>query len=567
MAVTSAYRSPTKEKRLLREIRFRGNSDASLRPAFPRLAVQGSSRCSEISQDVPLHGSGRTHAMITASNRLTTMHCPARVRSHFAVMLAPARAVSSNAERDYQVAMPTLIDSGRLARPSVPFLVLLSLLCVVWLAGGASRADALGQSLVRGVAWLGIAVAALGGVRPKVGESRPVFVLLTLSILLASAHCIPLPPGLWQALPGRDLFGEAASMIGASQPWRPLAIVPSGALNALSSLVVPAAVYLLVTSLPAKERPSLPGILLAMIAAATLVGLLQFSGAGFNNLFVNDKPGDVSGTFANRNHFALFLSFGCVLAPVWAFHEGRIPHWRAPVALGLVLLFALTILASGSRTGAAVGAIGICVGIWIVRLGIKRALARYPAWLFPAVLVAIVVIIAIFVLISLASDRAVSITRALEIDAAQDMRARALPTIVEMIRIYFPAGSGLGGFDNLFRLHEPFDLLALTYNNHAHNDFLEIALDAGAPGVLLLLGGILWWAWASIGAWRGGASPRYAVPKLGSAMLLLAMFASIFDYPARTPLIMTALVLAAVWLCSPVPERSGSALPGSGKPL
>ncbi len=71
-----------------------------------------------------------------------------------------------------------------------------------------------------------------------------------------------------------------------------------------------------------------------------------------------------------------------------------------------------------------------------------------------------------------------------------------------MIRTYFPVGSGLGGFDPLFRMHEPFELLKPTYFNHAHNDWLEIALDAGGAGIALLFGSILWWGMASARAWR-----------------------------------------------------------------
>ncbi len=392
-------------------------------------------------------------------------------------------------------------------------------------------------------------------------------IFLLAAVALALAQLAPLPPDVWQALPGRAILTEAAAAGGEAQPWRPWSIVPGATANAAASLAVPFAVLVLVASLKERERLWLPGIVLGLIAASTLVGLLQFSGIGFNNLFVNDKPGQVSGTFANRNHFALFLAFGCMLAPVWAFLEGRQPNWRGPVAFGLVLMFALTILASGSRVGLAVGVLALGIGLILVRQGIRNALSRYPRWVFPALLAGIVGVIAIFVLISVAADRAVSIERALALDTGEDLRARALPTVLEMVRIYFPMGSGMGGFDPIFRIHEPFDLLALTYFNHAHNDFLEVALDAGLPGILLVLAALLWWAWASVRAWRAGSSVRYAVPKLGSAMLLLVIIASIFDYPARTPLIMAMIVVAGVWLSDRVEERPGSALPKSGQPL
>jgi O-antigen ligase len=363
------------------------------------------------------------------------------------------------------------------------------------------------------------------------------------------------------------LFAQAAELTGQAQPWRPLSIVPDGTLNAASSLIVPCVVLVLALGLRERERAWLPGLILFMVAASTFVGLLQFSGAGFNNPLINDLAGQVSGAFANRNHFALFTALGCVVAPVWAFLEGRQPKWRGPVALGLVLLFALTILASGSRAGLLLLGIALALGLIMVRQGIRKALGRYPRWLFPALIAAIIGVILIFVLISIAADRAVSIDRVLGNDIGQNLRQRALPTLFEMIRLYFPAGTGFGGFDPVFRIHEPFDFLMVTYFNHAHNDFIEIVLEGGLLASLLLIAALLWWTWASIGAWRAGSSTRFAVPKLGSAMLLLVVVASIFDYPARTPLIMAMIVVAGMWLNDGLGERSGSTLPKPGQPL
>ncbi|MCY1164797.1 hypothetical protein D9M73_46870 [compost metagenome] len=69
-------------------------------------------------------------------------------------------------------------------------------------------------------------------------------------------------------------------------------------------------------------------MVLGMVTAAAMLGLLQFSGSGFDNLFINDSPGQVSGNLANRNHFALLLSLGCVITPVWAFSGRNDFGWR-----------------------------------------------------------------------------------------------------------------------------------------------------------------------------------------------------------------------------------------------
>ena len=462
-------------------------------------------------------------------------------------------------------AMPTRFSRPRPA-PSLAFVLLLALLGVLWLAGGASRADVLGQVVVRGGAWAALAAAILFGGRPTFAGMKPVLAILLAALALALVQLAPLPPGVWAALPGREPLVEAAAASGQAQPWRPWSIVPAATLNAASSLIVPLTVLVLVAGLRSNERAWLPGVLLGFISASAVLGLVQFSGSNFNNPLINDIR-QVSGIFANRNHFALSLALGCMLAPVWAFLEGRRPHWRGPAALGLVVLFALTILASGSRAGLLLGILALGLGLALAREGMRRALRRSPRWALPALIAGIVGAIAIFVLLSVAADRAVSIERALAIDTRQDLRTRALPTVLAMIRTYFPFGSGLGGFDPIYRIHEPFALLRLTYFNHAHNDFLELALDAGLFGILLLLAGLLWWAWASARAWRAGADARHALPKLGSAMLLLVMIASVFDYPARTPMIMAMIVVAGVWLSDRIGEHRGSALPKSGQPL
>lgn len=430
-------------------------------------------------------------------------------------------------------------------------MLLLLLLAAVWIAGGASRASTYGQVVVRAAAWAALIAGVLLAKRPTLRDARPVAWLLGASILLAALQLVPLPPSIWQELPGRAMFSDAATLSGQDQPWRPWTIVPSATMNALFSLIVPLTILLLATGIRSTERALLPGVMLTLIAASAFVGLVQFSGIGFTNPLVNDTPGQVSGTFANRNHFALFVAFGCALVPVWPFLGSRRPSWRGAVALGLLPLFILTILASGSRAGMIVGLIGIIGGLIIVWQPLRKELRHYPRWVLPIVTLSIIVAMALLVTVSVAAGRAVSVSRMLTVESSQDMRERGLPTVIEMIQTYFPLGTGLGSFDPMFRIHEPFHLLKLTYFNHVHNDYLEVVLDGGVLGLFLLGAAIAWWVWASVRVWR---NPN-VLPKLGSTLLLLVLIASLFDYPARTPLVMASIVIAALWL------SGGAALP------
>jgi len=218
--------------------------------------------------------------------------------------------------------------SGTSVSISGSVITLAALLGVLWLAGGASRPDALGQVLVRTAAWLVLTGALLMMKRPSIHDVRPVAALLLAVLGLVLLQLVPLPPGVWQSLPGRAIFERAAVLAGESQPWRPLAIVPEAAYNAAASLVVPFAILVLIIGLDEREVTWLPGMLLTFIAVATLPGLAQFAGAAFNNPLINDTPGQVSGIFANRNHYALLLALGCLVAPVWAFGNGSGAIWR-----------------------------------------------------------------------------------------------------------------------------------------------------------------------------------------------------------------------------------------------
>lgn len=440
---------------------------------------------------------------------------------------------------------------------------LCGLLVVVEVAGGASRGDASGQAIVRAAAWAALIGGLLFGTRPDLRGGRAVALLLGAAIALPLVQLIPLPPAMWTALPGRDLITHTALGAGESQPWRPWAIAPGATANAASSLIVPAAILWLMLSLGVEERRRLPGFLLCLVLASTLIGLVQVSSFSFDNPLINESPHTVSGTFANRNHFALLMALGCPLASVWVFGAREVRPWRHVAGLASMALFLVAILVSGSRAGLLLGSLGLGMALLLSGAAVKKALGRSPRWLFPALVAGVLAIVLGLVLLSIAADRAVSINRLFENDPGQDMRSRGLPTVLSMIADYFPFGSGLGGFDPIFRIHEPFELLKPTYFNHAHNDFLEIVIDAGLPGLALLLAALCWWGWASVRAWRAGSGPDAMLARLGSAMLLLVMLASVFDYPARTPAVMALVAIAGIWLNGGSGVRRASALPAA----
>lgn len=452
---------------------------------------------------------------------------------------------------------------SRITRPSANFILLCVLLGLLCVAGGASREEVIGQLVVRSAAWLTLITVALLGDTPHIGRAPVPTWLLLATIGLALVQIVPLPPALWQALPGRSMLAEAATASGQSQPWRPLAIVPGAALNALGSLVVPAATLVLMLRLTQHDQRRVPGLILILVGTSMPVALLQISGSGVDNPLVNDDTWQVSGFFANRNHFALFMALGILVLPAWVSRDEKGRNWRAPIALGSAPLLMLTILATGSRAGLMVGGIALSVALFLSWRRLTSGLRRRPRWMTWAIATTLGIAVAGFLLISILAGRAVAIDRLFAIDNAGDIRSRARPVVITMIRDYFPVGGGLGGFNPLFRLHEPFELLKPTYFNHAHNDYLELVLDAGLPGLMLIVTAIGWWAFAGVRAWRARDPSGSSLAPTGASMILLVLAASAVDYPARTPMIMALTVIAAVWLGA----KPSAALPLHDRPI
>ncbi len=442
---------------------------------------------------------------------------------------------------------PTRSSARHMANPSYALLVVF--LVILWIAGGASRPDVFGQVVTRGAAWLILLTMVFFAPVPRWRLATPVALFLALAVALVFVQLLPLPAAIWTAFPGRELLKEVAEVSGQAQPWRPISISPEATTNALSSLIVPVTMFLLLAGISRHQQMRVLAALLGLTIASALLGILQFSGAHFDNPLINDSMLSVSSSFANRNHFALFLAIGLLLAPAWGFRGDGRPGWREAAAIALLPVFALIILASGSRAGIVLGLVGTVLGLFNVRQNIFSKLRSLPKKVSLSLAGVSLGLFGLAIFLSVTLHRAASLDRIFALEAGEDLRRQALPTVLEMIVNYFPAGTGFGTFDPAYRIDEPSELLGTAYFNHAHNDLLEVILDGGLPGFLLLSSGIVWWLWRSARAWRSESNGKDILPRLGAGILLLILVASLADYPARTPMVMACVVIAAVWLC------------------
>ena len=99
-------------------------------------------------------------------------------------------------------------------------------------------------------------------------------------------------------------------------------------------------------------------------------------------------------------------------------------------------------------------------------------------------------------------------------------------------REFMPFGSGLGSFVNVYRLYESPDKVTNEYVVHAHNDYAELALELGVPGIVLMVLFLATWLVAAKGAWRRDAwNPFAQAASIASAAVLVH---SLVDFPLRT---------------------------------
>lgn len=437
-------------------------------------------------------------------------------------------------------------------------------LAIVFLIGGGSASDIDSLLFLRPFA----ALALVGGAWLVRGKDLLAFrwpiLLFGLTVLLTILHLIPLPPGLWAALPGRDLMARVGADAGLSAPWRPVALVPTGAWNALFSLLVPAAVMVLMIGSSDTERRRALDVILLFAVATSAVALLQIVIQDRSLYFFEiTNFGNAVGLFANRNHQAVFLACLLPALALFAAAPGRSSETRMRhiwIGAGAALFVFPLILITGSRAGIVLALPAMLLSVLLFEVSLPRtpevrARRKRRLMIYAAIIVAIVALVMVFVLFS----RAEAFSRLYNSISEGESNNR-LPfwrLLPAMIWQYFPFGSGIGSFPEVFQIHEPVGLLKRNYFNHAHNDLLEVALVAGLPGILLVILSLCVYGVAVLRLIRPVDAETGAVAygRLGGVIVLLMGLASLADYPLRTPSLTALFMVAVLWMAQGAQSR------------
>ncbi|HEX4695919.1 O-antigen ligase family protein [Sphingomonas sp.] len=456
--------------------------------------------------------------------------------------------------------MPSLFRSNR---PHTLYAALI-FLTVAILFGGASRYN-VGTSIVPRLAGL-IALTYVMWRRhgSPIRIERAALIFWGLVFAVPLIQLVPLPWDIWTALPGRGLARDVYTVIGV-HPWLPISLSPSRTLDFLLALFVPLAGYVLGAHLDFAGRAVMLRAILMLAVVSAILGLGQLTaGAGSPLYFYHITNDDSSvGFFANANHLGLFLAGGIIIALAWLGDSmattGRIvvPAVVAAALAIVVLLFGIA--GTSSRAGAIFSVIALVGGLAMLpleRVGLKR---RYVMGGAAIVMVGLATGLGLVLSGTLLSGR-------FALDEGTQERIGLLPQFGRVIRDFFPFGSGLGSFEPVFKSYEQAQSLSFGYWNQAHQDYAQVAIEAGLVGIALIAAFVVWYVLRVVGIWRNGdPSSRVRRQQITAALfMLLVMLHSAGDYPIRTGAI--AAVFAFLAACLTAPQESRTARERRSRP-
>lgn len=443
----------------------------------------------------------------------------------------------------------------------LPFWVALAFVVMVFALGGGSRGDIPTLLILRPISVVFLGYGLWGMRRDHILPLRAIFLFAAALILIVIIHLLPLPPAIWHALPGRAVAAQIDHLTGLDTAWRPLTLVPAGGWNALFALIVPMTMLVLAARLRRSQLLNLLLLLLVIGTLSGLIGLLQVLGPSDGPLYFYQitNNGSSVGLFANRNHQAAFLA--CMFPMLAAYacsglalpQEVRRRGWTAALVGALVVPL---LLMTGSRAGLVLGVIGLLSVplIYVQPAPSRSRRSQATRGYLPYALGGVAV--GSLGLLTFVLARASVFDRLFAQDPTDDLRWQIWGPILRLSARYFPFGSGVGSFVEVFEIDEPRSILDTTYVNHAHNDFLEVLLTAGLPALVLLVAALALWVVATRRAFSRSAprSKDIVYARLGAVVILLLALASISDYPLRVPSLACFFVVAVVWLIPYAPQ-------------
>jgi len=415
------------------------------------------------------------------------------------------------------------------------------LLCL--LLGGSVQA--VWGNLVLQLIGLGIVAWSFWSVeKPALSRSaRTLGRFAVATVLLMLIQLIPLPPALWTMLPGRQIAIEGYDLLGEPLPWLPLSLTPYESLASLPPLIPPLAIVAAILRQGAYRSSWLAIAIVAGALSSIMLGALQAT-TGHFYLYPYSSIGSATGFFANGNFLGtLLLATVAYLAALACGRHGT-DRPAGLIAIGPLLVVMVGLVISRSLAALLLTLPVALASLLLFSAGQGRT-QRWMAW----------VALGAGVLALFAFTRLPALT---DPNNAASTATRTLiyRTTSSAIAENLPFGSGSGSFARIYALHERPDEFQGAYVNHAHNDYLEVALELGVPGVILLALFLWWWGARALTIWRSRANSAFARAATIASATILAH--SLIDFPVRNAAIAGVFAASVGFMAEPRRHRAES---------
>lgn len=436
--------------------------------------------------------------------------------------------------------------------------------CIV--LGGGTKGGHLSDAVLELLS-IPLLIAALWRIleRPKHPELRLALAFCVAVLSVPLIQLVPLPPGLWRHLPGRDSIVAAYELLGRPLSWAPMSMTAQRSFLSLLALLPSLAAFLSLLTLDWPERRGLSLVVIIAAVAGAFLGLAQLAQGDDSPLrfYEITNRSDAVGFFANRNHFAASLYSSIPLISVWLAKEFATVRRRDPradrqvdagaflrlffMSAALLALVAAEAMAR-SRAGVMLTMLAL-FGSFAIARSSPRKLGNFTHIRTTIGAVA-------FIMLFIGGSALQRLLDRFDVDPLDDSRVAFARNTASAAWSLTPIGAGVGSFVPVYAMFEkPKDLLQDTYANHAHNDLLELWLETGVIGPLLLGAFAFWLYRKAASTWRPSnadvADFDRSLVRAGILMIALLFAHSLVDYPLRTTALMATMAFACGLLIEP----------------
>jgi O-antigen ligase len=397
------------------------------------------------------------------------------------------------------------------------------LLIIGFALGGGGSDYGLNETAIKLAAIVAIALvlARPTPIQPNAAASQAAL-LFGLAFLIPLAQLIPLPDSIWRILPGRALAGDVLDGIGVVRHSHPLSLDPQATWQSMTALLPGLAILLAVSRIGTSGRILLARLVVQLAMLSLIVGLAQLASNGaIGDFYLTAHRGYPIGLFANRNHQADFLLVAIVLTGIAlspsSDRRRNMAQWGQ---LCVVLALSAGVIATTSRMG-------------LVLLPFAVGAALPNVWAGRQRILGLMGLCGVGAAILLLAGHNGVLGKVIDRLATGNVdRLGFWSDTLRAIRVFWPAGSGMGTFVPVFQTVEPLEHLSPYFVNHAHNDYLEAVLEGGAPAAILLVASLAWWMRAAV-TLRALPVRQRGPAAAGLLGLLIIGLHSLADYPVR----------------------------------